>query len=166
MSTERPFAWGPDMLEIIFQFGLPLALLLIALISGTWLEHRHFRLIEEREAGSQNLPVLSTREVPDDQPVAEARMVSGSVVVSVDYFKRFLAGLRSIFGGEVRAYASLLDRARREAILRMKEEWPEAHLIVNARIETSSISKGEQKSIGGTEVFAYGTAIRFDHPPQ
>ena len=91
-------------------------------------------------------------------------------MISVDYFKRFLAGLRNIFGGEVRSYCSLLDRGRREAILRMKELWPEADLIVNARVETSSISKGAQNrqggSIGSTEVLAYGTAIRFAPPHQ
>jgi uncharacterized protein YbjQ (UPF0145 family) len=47
--------------------------------------------------------------------------VSGSVVVSVDYFKRFLAGLRTLVGGRVTSYETLLDRARREAILRCKE---------------------------------------------
>ena len=48
-------------------------------------------------------------------------------MVSVDYFKRFLAGLRMIFGGRVSSYESLLDRARREALLRMRLQaalWP------------------------------------------
>ena len=38
---------------------------------------------------------------------------------------------------------------------------PEADLIVNFRIQTSSISKGRNKEIGTVEVFAYGTAIRY-----
>jgi uncharacterized protein YbjQ (UPF0145 family) len=66
-----------------------------------------------------------------------------------------------IFGGELRAYCSLLDRARREAILRMKAQYPDADLIVNLRIETSSISKGAKNTIGSTEIFAYGTALKF-----
>ena len=49
-------------------------------------------------------------------------LVNGSTVVSNDYFKRLLAILRNIFGGRVKAYESLLDRARREAVLRMKDE--------------------------------------------
>ncbi|MFT6733724.1 MAG: hypothetical protein ACJAS9_001914 [Polaribacter sp.] len=49
----------------------------------------------------------------------------------MDYFKRFLAGLRNIFGGRVVTYESLVDRARREAILRMKEKCPAAPSLIN-----------------------------------
>ena len=75
-------------------------------------------------------------------------------------FKRIIAGLRMIFGGEVRAYSSLLDRARREALLRMKMAYPEADAYVNCRIQTASISKGQRDSVGSIEVLAYGTAIK------
>jgi uncharacterized protein YbjQ (UPF0145 family) len=52
-----------------------------------------------------------------------------------------------------------LDRARREAILRMKESCKKADEIINLRIETSSISKGRGRSIGSVEVLAYATAL-------
>ena len=69
----------------------------------------------------------------------------------IDYFKRFLAGLRNIFGGTVRSYESLIDRARREAVLRMKEMAGDASVIVNVRIETSNIGmkSGKKVLIGG-----------------
>ena len=92
-------------------------------------------------------------------PVQECKLVTGSVVISVDYFKRILAGLRNIFGGQVSAYETLVDRARREAILRMKEKCPKATQLINLRIETSSISKGAKQQVGSVEVLAYGTAI-------
>jgi uncharacterized protein YbjQ (UPF0145 family) len=153
------------MYPILINFGVFVGLIVLALVTGTILEMRHFRSIKERETALQYLPVLTTREYPTDRLVERTQLVSGNVVVSVDYFKRFLAGLRNIFGGEVRSYGSLLDRGRREAILRMKEQWPEADMIVNLRIETSSISKGQSngkhQSIGSTEVLAYGTAIMF-----
>ena len=38
-------------------------------------------------------------------------LVSGNVVVSVDHFKRFLAGLRNIVGGRLKAYETILDSA-------------------------------------------------------
>ncbi|NOY82139.1 MAG: YbjQ family protein [Kiritimatiellaeota bacterium] len=136
------------------------------MITGTILERRHFRDIERREKALRHVPVLTTRQYPDAVRVLEARMVSGAVVVSIDHFKRFLAMLRNVFGGEVRSYCSLLDRGRREAILRMKEQWPQAELIVNLRIETSSISQGRRKTIGSTEVLAYGTAIRYADIPR
>ena len=83
-------------------------------------------------------------------------------MVSVDYFKQILAGLRNLFGGTIQSYETLLDRARREAVLRMKERCPKADQILNLRIETSSISKGGGERIGSVEVLAYGTAIYFE----
>lgn len=147
--------------ELIINIALPLALVILAMITGSILEARHFRSIAEREQHYGSIAMLSGKDWPRDKPVVQAQMVQGATVVSVDYFKRLLASLRLIFGGELRSYASLLDRARRESILRMKAQCPEADLIINVRIETSSISKGQGKALGSTEVIAYGTALRF-----
>ena len=94
-------------------------------------------------------------------PISHAELVHGHVVISVDYFKQILAGLRNLFGGTIQAYETLLDRARREAVLRLKESCPTANEILNLRIETSSISKGGGDRIGSVEVLAYGTAIYY-----
>jgi uncharacterized protein YbjQ (UPF0145 family) len=154
-----------DLIALLLNLMVIFLPIAIAMITGTILERRHFRNIAEREAQLSALPVLTGKAIPDDMPVIDSRLVSGSVVVSIDYFKRFLASLRNIFGGEMRAYCSLLDRGRREAILRMMEQHPDAHLIVNLRVETSSISQGgkqgKNKTLGSTEVLAYGTAITF-----
>lgn len=152
-------------MEILLNLAIPIGVIVLALITGTILERRHFRNIEKREQRFRGLPLLTGPEYPTDNPISDARMVSGAVVVSIDHFKRFLAGLRKIFGGEIRSYCSLLDRGRREAILRMKEQCPSADLIVNLRVETSSISKGRKNKIGSTEVLAYGTAITFAQLP-
>ncbi len=88
-------------------------------------------------------------------------MALGSVVVSVDHYKRFLAGFRMIFGGEMHSYCSLIDRGRREALLRMRESFREADLFLNCRLETASISKGQGKATGTVEVVAYATGIKF-----
>lgn len=148
-------------MEGLIQLGLSLGIVVLAMITGTILEKRHFRAIERRERALADLPTVTVKEYPVDRSVQAAHMVTGSVVVSIDHFKRFLASLRNIFGGEVRSYCSLLDRGRREAILRMKESFPGADIIVNLRVETSSISQGKKKALGSTEVLAYGTAIKF-----
>ncbi|MGH8664838.1 MAG: YbjQ family protein, partial [Burkholderiales bacterium] len=84
--------------------------------------------------------------------------VHGTVVVSADYFKTFVAGLRNLIGGRFRAYETLLERARREAVLRLKEQARAkgARLVVCVRFETTSISSGWAPAI---EVLAYGTAL-------
>ena len=85
--------------------------------------------------------------------------------MSVDYFKRFLAALRNLFGGRVTSYESLLDRARRESLLRMKEKAAAlgASMVFNVKYETASISKGAGNTIGSIEVLAYGTALIEPH---
>jgi uncharacterized protein YbjQ (UPF0145 family) len=148
-------------ISLAINLGIPLLIIIIALITGSTIEKRHYRSIDKRERNLGSIPLLNGKKYPKDYPIADSRLVSGSVVISYDHFKRFLAGLRQIFGGEIKAYVSLVDRGRREAILRMKEKCRNADLIVNFRIETSSISKGKRRSIGSVEVFAYGTALWF-----
>ncbi|HSS66285.1 MAG TPA: heavy metal-binding domain-containing protein, partial [Gammaproteobacteria bacterium] len=99
-----------------------LVLLSLGYGTGRYAEHRHYKSILEREDALRPIAAVATKLAPWGEPVPETRMVSGNVVVSVDYFKRFLAGLRNLAGGRVTTYETLLDRARREAILRMKEE--------------------------------------------
>lgn len=123
-------------------------------------EKRHYKSILEREKKWLRQPTTSNKRVFGDGIVVEkSHLVTGSVVISIDYFKRILAGLRNIFGGNVQSYETLVDRARREAVLRMKESCPDADQVINMRLETSSISKGRKKQIGSVEVLAYGTAV-------
>ena len=97
----------------------------------------------------------------DPRPIAQVALTTGSVVVSVDHYKRVLMVFRQIFGGEIRSYASLIDRGRREAMLRMKESSPGADMFLNCRIETSTISNGKGQATGTIEILAYGTAVTF-----
>ena len=95
-------------------------------------------------------------------------MLTGNVVVSVDYFKRFLSGLRMIFGGRVKAYESLLDRARREALLRLKENavGNGYQALINVRLETSRMANARgNEGAAGVEVLAFGTALKLSNIP-
>lgn len=136
-------------------------LVTLGYVIGTWAEKRHYRSIVQREKSLLSLPAVTLKDVSlDEADVEKAELVSGSVVISIDYFKRILAALRKIFGGTVRPYESLIDRARREAMLRMKENAQAASVIVNVRIETSGISKStSRRSVGCLEAIAYGTAL-------
>lgn len=139
-----------------------LILITLGYLMGTIAENRHYKSIKAREHKLLNLPAVTIAAALDQQyPVKQSKLVTGSVVISVDYFKRFVAGLRNLFGGKVVTYESLVDRARREAILRMKAQASGANIILNMRIETSSISKGAKNTIGSIEVLAYGTAITY-----
>lgn len=140
-----------------------LCLLALGYFAGSRAERKHYRSIREREDSLIDLPAVTFRTLVDAGTVERSTLVTGSAVISVDYFKRMLAGFRALVGGRVKSYESLLDRARREAVLRMKEEAPNADAIVNMRIETTSISKGggsrRNRQVSTVEALAYGTAV-------
>lgn len=127
---------------------------------GRIAERRHFASIRLREIQYKDILVFNERHLPTGD-WRQGPLVGGNVVISVDYFKRLVAGLRALFGGRLSTYESLLERARREAILRMKADARSrgADMIINVRLETASISKGAGDQIGSVEVYAYGTAL-------
>ncbi|VAW55071.1 hypothetical protein MNBD_GAMMA07-2057 [hydrothermal vent metagenome] len=138
-----------------------IVLLFFGYFFGRFFETQHYKSIIQRENETKNIIVVASKIPPImDKPDASV-MVMGSVVISVDFFKRFLASLRSLIGGRVISYESLLDRARREAILRMKLQARGlgANKIFNIKYETASISKNARNGIGSIEVLAYGTAF-------
>lgn len=145
-------------MDILLLWVAPL---LIGYFFGKRAEKKHYASIKKREKTLLHLPATTSRfPIGIAMPSIErSALATGSVVISVDYFKRFLAGLRAIVGGPVQSYETLLDRARREAILRLKESCPGANQIINLRLDTSCISNGAGNSIGSVEVLASGTAI-------
>ena len=128
---------------------------------GRYAESKHYKSIIKREKQLNNIPAIASKIPPFRRQDLKSQLVAGNVVISVDFFKRFIAGLRNIFGGRITSYETLLDRARREAILRMKEEAKNlnAEFIFNIKLETASIYKGRGNAIGSVEVLAYGTAL-------
>jgi len=152
--------------EALINLGLPLLLLVATYFTGSAVERRHYRSIRAREFESRQLPAITFRTLPRRWEVVGSGLVSGSVVISVDYFKRFLAGLRQFVGGRVKSYETILDRARREAVLRLKEEAAAAGYaaVINVRLETARMANGRNGSgIAGLEVLAYGTGIKLRH---
>ena len=154
----------PAVVQALVELGAPLALLVAAYFTGRFIEVQHYRDIRRREIRWRNLAAVTFRQIPKGWDVEEATLVTGNVVVSVDHFKRFLAGLRMLFGGRVRSYESLLDRARREALLRLKEAAVErgCGAVMNVRLETSRMasSRRKGKATAGVEVLAFGTGLR------
>ena len=150
--------------SIIFQIAVPIALLLMGYFAGSYFEARHYRSIRRRERLYTSVPVLTLRQPPSSWEVKGGEMVMGSVVISVDYFKRFLAGLRALVGGRVTSYEPLMDRGRREAVLRLQEAARRRNFdaVINVRLETSSLASGgsQGNQSAGIEILAYGTGIK------
>ena len=150
-------------MELIIQFGVIAFLLLLGLVFGRAAEQRHFRELKQKELILREVLVFSEKHPPADQEFRSANLVVGSVVIAEDYFKRIAASLKSLVGGRLTAYESLMDRGRREAIIRMKQAAREqgASMICNVRIETARLSESDSNrhALFAAEFIAYGTAL-------
>lgn len=146
----------------ILQLVIFLALLALGYFVGRWKERAHYKSIRAREVQYANVLAFAVRYPPDVVTPQDCRLVSGSVVISSDYFKQFVAGLRTLIGGRLSSYESLLDRARREATLRMKEQARQfgSTLVVNVKVESTTVSGGARKGLPAMEVMVYGTALK------
>lgn len=136
--------------------------LILGLLAGTWVERRHFRRLATREAQLSHMLVTDLRQLPSGCVPEPCALVIGEVVIASDYFKTFAAQLRKLVGGELRTFETLMERARREALLRMMERAHDmgANRVVNVRFATSNIgSLRRNQRAAMVEMYAYGTAI-------
>ena len=99
--------------------------------------------------------LTNTEEIPGKKIVAFYGVVSGSTVRAKHVGKDLLAGIKNIFGGELKGYTELLQETRDQAIERMKSQALQmgANAIVNVRFSTSSVAAG------AAEIYVYGTAV-------
>ena len=84
-------------------------------------------------------------------------IVRGSVVQSKSFGKDFMAGMKTLVGGEIEAYSDLLNEARQIATKRMVDQAEElgADAVVNIRYASASIMQS------AAEITAYGTAVKY-----
>ncbi len=84
-------------------------------------------------------------------------IVKGTVVYSKNFGKDFMAGMKTLVGGEIVGYTEMLNTARQIAVKRMVEEAEKlgADAVINMRYGSSSVMQG------AAEVIAYGTAVKF-----
>lgn len=129
-------------------------------IGGRIVERRHLAHLETREAELAGI-FVSDLATPVG-PHGRGTLVTGSVVLGVDNLRMLVLGLVNIVGGGAPQVDRVMQRARREAMVRMKAEAASlgASEVVNVRIETSTISgDGGRSNRGSGEVFCHGTAI-------
>ena len=148
----------------MFGFITFIGLLCIGVIFGTLNERRHFQRLRDDEAALSHILQTTLKRIPAPHNDLQegAIMVSGNVVVALDFFKIIVARLKSIVGGSLRSYESVLERARREAIVRMLKEADAvgATAVHNIRIEFSTIGGQNPQHPGGSEILAFGTAVK------
>ncbi|MFH1772122.1 MAG: heavy metal-binding domain-containing protein [Candidatus Omnitrophota bacterium] len=151
-------------MEQLMQLIITVIFFVVVFIVGTRIEKNHYKAVKEKEKDFANLPAVSSKKVADLDRVTDSCLVSGCIVISNDAFKKLVAQIYNIFGGRISVYETLFDRARREAIIRMKEQARVfgADMVVNTRFETSRLGavNSQNKGMGIFEVLAYGTAVK------
>ncbi|WP_180139083.1 YbjQ family protein [Acinetobacter sp. YH12043] len=122
---------------------------------GRYNERKHLQYLDEQEQRLAYIRVNNSRFIESTFP---GHMISSNVVISHDYFKYAIANVQNMLGGRLTSYESVVERARREAIVRLKLEAEKmgADQIMGIRLSTTEL--GMQG--GMVEVFAYGTAIQ------
>lgn len=147
-----------SLTQVFINYGPLLILFVVGWFFGSRHERQHLAelTISEKEL---SYIVLSSERFYEPRLVndSETQLVLGSVVIAQDYFKMIIAKALSLFGKNLTTYETLLDRARREAIVRMRKQ---AHSkgynhIYGLRLEVSNINQ-----LGSmVEAIAYGTAV-------
>jgi len=102
------------------------------------------------------MQIVNTETVPGRETEESLGIARGNTVKARNVGRDITQSIRNITGGELKAYSELLTDARDEALERMVQDAQSlgADAVVNVRMESSEIANG------GSEVIAYGTAVR------
>ncbi|MGA0369354.1 MAG: YbjQ family protein, partial [Kiritimatiellia bacterium] len=124
---------------------------------------RHEQSLAEREKAVGHIRTTDLSLFFHPSPAGSpARLFTAEVTLGIDHFRGYLGSLKNIFGGEIRSYQKTLDRARREALMRVVEQ---AHAegynaIANVRLEFVDVSGSANmaKRPAMVSILASGTA--------
>jgi len=107
------------------------------------------------EGLQQNFIVVSSNMVPGYEVVETKGFCYGLTVRSRGVGGQLGAGIRSMFGGEIKEYVKMMEESRDEAIYRMIAHAQEmgANAVISVRYDSDEISNVMQ------EILAYGTAV-------
>lgn len=100
--------------------------------------------------------LVNTESIPGKEIGEALGIVKGQIVQTKHLGKDFMAGLKTIVGGEINSYTEMIDEARTIATNRMIEEATKlgADAIVGVRYASSEVMQG------ASEILAYGTAVK------
>ena len=101
------------------------------------------------------MKLLSIEYIPGAE-IEALGMVKGTIVQTKNVGKDFMAGMKTLVGGEIVGYTQMLEESRQIAVKRMVDEAKAlgADAIIGVRYGSS------QLMAGAAEVIAYGTAVR------
>lgn len=102
--------------------------------------------------------LLTINEFPGKEVKEILGYVKGSTVQTKNVGKDFLAGLKSLVGGEITSYTEMMNEARQIATERLLKDAEQlgADAVLGFRLQTSAVMGG------AAEIIAYGTAVKLE----
>ena len=96
------------------------------------------------------MKILTIETIPNRNYEA-LDIVKGTVVYSKNFGRDFMAGMKTLVGGEIVGYTEMLNEARQIATKRMVDaaEALGADAIVGARYASSSVMQGAAEGVAG-----------------
>lgn len=149
-----------------------MGLYLFLLILGSFyvlsyiIEISHLEDLEKREQYYRDKVIVNNlRKISENINVKEVFLCVGNVVIGANYYKRFIASLKQLIGGHLKGFEMIIERAYREALLRLVEKAYHngADMVINVRFETVCLGRTNRRGKVNSsmlEVLAYGTAIK------
>ena len=136
----------------------------VLMIPALWAMKKRFQEIDSLEdtcsvilhKEEKNMVLVNIDYIPGKE-FEVLGMAKGTVVQSKNFGKDFMAGMKTLVGGEITGYTEMLNEARQIAVKRMVDEAEAlgADAVINIRYGSSALMQG------AAEVIAYGTAVRF-----
>ncbi len=155
-------------MELLFSFVGFVILISFGLVVGQIQERRHFNSLRLREQLTADMFVTQLKRFPHAvASPSPPSLVIGEVVIATDYLKSFQAKIRKIFGGRLGSYQTLLDRARREALLRVIEQAQDQgyNAVCNVRLETADLGGNtSRRRVAMVGMLVSGTAYHAAPP--
>ena len=155
----------PDLPQWLFILFFACGGLCVALmIPALWALKKRFQEIDSLENTNsvtlykeEKIMLLVNIDYIPGKELEVLGMAKGTVVQSKNFGKDFMAGMKTLVGGEITGYTEMLNEARQIATKRMVDEAEAlgADAVINIRYGSSAVMQG------AAEVITYGTAVRF-----
>ncbi|MBR2827625.1 MAG: heavy metal-binding domain-containing protein [Bacilli bacterium] len=118
--------------------------------------NKHSLWMNELKKGGSRMLLVSTENVFGKEISESLGIVKGEIVQSKNFGRDFMAGMKTLVGGEIKGYTEMIKEAREIATKRMIEDAEKlgADAVVGVRYGSSAVMQG------AAEMIVYGTAVK------